>query len=115
MKSPLTLDKETVKKYNIPEDIELSPRQKLAFLEAQLHQIQAVHFRARIDMLHATRLQEEENPTLQEKGLSNMATHRNEMQQTIGAIAMLTKLIEELRAEYPQLGNVNAADHPEGF
>jgi len=103
MQSPLSVDKETVKKYNIGEDIEPSPIQKMGFLQDQLEQIKAMHWRARVDMLHAKRLQEDKNPTLSEKGLSNMATHRNEVEQSIGAIKMLHKFIEELREEYPEL------------
>lgn len=113
MKSPLSLDRETVEKYKIPKDVELHPRQKLAFLEDQLNQIKAMHYRSRIDMLHAKRLQESDNPTLAEKGLSNMATHRNEVEQTIGAIQMLNTLVEEIRKETPDLGDTNAQDHPE--
>ena len=111
----MQLDKENVKLYKIPKVCELHPRQKLAYLEEQLNQIRALHWRARVDMLHAARLQEEENPTLREKGLSNMATHRNEAQQTIGAVRMLVKFIEELKSENPNLGEANPADHPDGF
>lgn len=103
MKSPLELDKKNVEKLKIPSEIEISPVQKISFLQEQLGQIQAMHWRARVDMLHAARLQEEENEVLREKGLSNMATHRNEAQQSIGAIKMLRQLIEELREEYPEL------------
>lgn len=103
MKSPLALDKATVEKYGITDDIEVSPVQKMGFLQDQLEQIKSMHYRARVDMLHAARLQEEKNEVLKEKGLSNMAQHRNEMEQTIGAIKMLNTLIEELRAEYPEL------------
>jgi uncharacterized 2Fe-2S/4Fe-4S cluster protein (DUF4445 family) len=103
MKSPLKIDKETVKENNITEDIELSPVAKISFLEDQLDQIKKMHWRARVDMLHALRLQEDSNPVLREKGFSNMATHRNEMQQSIGAIRMLQTLIKELREEYPEL------------
>lgn len=113
MKSPLALDQETAKKYKIPKEVELHPRQKLAFLEEQLHQLKSMHWRARVDMLHSKRLQENDNPTLKEKGLSNMATHRNEVEQTIGAIRMLQTLIEELRKESPDLGELSAQDHPE--
>lgn len=101
--NPLAIDKATVAKYKIDGSIELSPLQKLAFVREQLEQIQHMHFRARIDMLHAQRLQEDENPTLKEKGLSNMAQHRNEVEQTIGAIKMLQKLTDQLREEYPEL------------
>lgn len=114
MKSPLALDKKTIEDNKIPSEVELHPRQKLAFLEDQLHQIKSLHYRARIDMLHAARLQESDNQTLQEKGLSNMAQHRNEVQQTIGAIQMLNKLIKELRSENKDLGKADPADHPEG-
>lgn len=110
MKSPLEQDKANVKFYKVPKEAELHPRQKLAFLEEQLHQLKSLNWRARVDMLHAARLQEDENPTLREKGLSNMATHRNEVQQTIGGIKMISDFIDELKAENP---NVEAGQHPE--
>lgn len=103
MKSPLALDKENVKKMGIPPEIDPSPVQKISFLQDQLEQLQSMHWRSRIDMLHAARLQESENEVLRDKGLQNMANHRNEVQQTIGAISMLRKMIEELRVEYPEL------------
>lgn len=103
MKSPLELDKQIVKENKIPAEVEISPIQKMSFLQDQLEQIQGMHWRARVDMLHSYRLQNDKNPTLKEKGLSNMATHRNEMEQSIGAIKMLRTFIEELRAEYPEL------------
>lgn len=115
MQSPLSLDKATVEEYAIPKEVELHPRQKLAYLEEQLHQLKSLHWRARVDMLHAKRLQEDENPTLREKGLSNMAQHRNEMQQTIGGIKMVAEFIEELKAENPDLGPSTPQDHPDGF
>ena len=62
-----------------------------------------MHWRSRVDMLHSARLQDSDNEVLREKGLSNMATHRNEVQQSVGAILMLRQLIEELREEYPEL------------
>lgn len=113
LKSPLTVDNQHVKDYKIPKDVELHPRQKLAYLEEQLHQLKALHWRARVDMLHAKRLQEDSNPTLAEKGLSNMAQHRNEVQQTIGGIQMISQFIEELKRENPEIGQVTEADHPE--
>lgn len=115
MKSPLALDQDTVKKYKISKEVELHPRQKIAYLEEQLHQLKALHWRARVDMLHATRLQENENPTLREKGLSNMANHRNEVEQTIGGILMINNLIEELRREHPDIGETSGQDHPDGY
>jgi len=115
MIDPLKLDKANVKEYKIPKEVELHPRQKLAFLEDQLNQIKSLHWRSRVDMLHAARLQEDSNPTLKDKGYSNMAQHRNEVQQTIGGILMLTKLIEDLKNENPAVGEATAADHPDGY
>jgi hypothetical protein len=112
MKSPLALDKETVKKYSIPANVELHPRQKLAFLEDQLNQIKAMHYRARIDVLHAKRLQESNNEVLKNKGYTNESQHANEVEQTIGAIAMLTTLIEEVRKE-TGVKETSELDHPE--
>lgn len=102
MKSPLALDKETVDKYKIPKSVEQEPRAKIAFLQEQLQQLKAMHWRARVDMLHSARLMESPIEALAENGTSNMAKHRNEVQQTVGAIEMIQKLIEELRAEYPE-------------
>jgi len=114
MIDPLVLDKANVKLYKIPKEIELHPRQKMAFLEDQLNQVKSLHWRARVDMLHAARLQEDENPTLKDKGYTNMAQHRNEAQQTIGAVLMLNKLIKDLKDENPNIGETTSADHPDG-
>jgi len=103
MNSPLAVDKQTVKKYKLPAEVEPSPLQKLSFLQDQLEQIKSMHWRSRVDVVHATRLSESENEILKSKGLNNLGTHINEVQQSAGAIAMLNKMIDELRAEYPEL------------
>lgn len=113
MKSPLGLDQETVTKYKIPKEVELHPRQKLAFLEDQLHQLKAMHWRARVDVLHSKRLQESDNDVLKNKGFTNESTHANEVEQTIGAIKMISDLIKEVRQSNPDLGDTSGADHPE--
>lgn len=113
MVSPLVQDKSTVKKYKIPSEVELHPRQKLAFLEEQLHQLKSLHWRARVDMLHAERLKNEENEVLKNKGLQNYSQHLNEVQQTIGGIKMISQLIEELRSENSGIGEVSPSEHPE--
>ena len=103
MKSPLAVDKETIKKYDITADIDVSPRVKLSFLQTQLDEIQHAMWRARVDILHATRLTESKNETLKNKGFQNMADHVNQVQQFTGAIKMLQVLITELVEEYPEL------------
>lgn len=103
MKSPIAVDKQTVEKNKITPDMEVSPLQKLAFLQNQLSEIKAMQWRSRVDVIHATRLTESTNEVLKNKGHSNLSTHLNEVEQSTGAISMLNKLIEELRAQYPEL------------
>lgn len=101
MKSPLDIDKETIKKFKI--DTDVSPVQKLTFLQEQLGQLQSMQWRSRVDIMHATRLTESSNEILKNKGLQNIGQHLNEVEQTVGAIAMIKTLIDELRKEYPEL------------
>jgi hypothetical protein len=62
-----------------------------------------MQWRARVDIIHATRLTESKNEVLKHKGHNNLAQHLNEVEQSVGAIKMLRTLIDELRAEYPEL------------
>lgn len=103
MKSPLAVDKETVEKYGITPELEIPALNKLSYLQAQLQEIQMMQWRARVDIIHAKRLQEEENEVLKAKGNNNYAQHLNEVQQATGAIKMLRVMIDELRKEYPEL------------
>lgn len=103
MKSPLAQDKETVKKYGITPELDVTPMIKLSFLETQLQEIQHAMWRARVDIIHATRLTESTNETLKNKGFQNMADHVNQVQQFTGAIKMIQDFIVELKAEYPEL------------
>lgn len=103
MKSPLAVDKETVKKYGITEETDVAPMQKLSYLQTQLAEIKHAMWRSRVDIIHATRLTESENDTLKQRGHQNLATHQNEVQQFTGAIVTVNKLINELRTEYPEL------------
>lgn len=103
IESPLSIDKETIKKYGIKPEDDISPLQKLAFLQNQLQEIQAMQWRSRVDIIHASRLAESENEVLKNKGLTNKGQHLNEVEQTTGAIAMLKKMIAELRADHKEL------------
>lgn len=109
MLSPLSVDKETVKEFVIPKECELHPRQKLAFLEAQLHELKAAQWRARVDIVHAKRLQESKTQAIQNKGFTNINEHRNQVEQFTGGIVMVQKMIDELRAEYPELSDEDPA------
>lgn len=109
MKSPLAVDKATVKEFSIPEEVELHPRQKIGFLEDQLDQLKSMHWRSRVDVIHAHRLAESKVEALKNKGLQNMTQHKNEVAQTWGAIVMIQKLIEEIKSENPGLGETGSS------
>jgi hypothetical protein len=115
MNSPLAVDKATVKEFNIPKEVELHPRQKVAFLEAQLHELKSAAWRARVDVIHAARLQESPIEALKMKGYNNMAEHKNQVQQFTGGIVMIQKLIDEIKAENPDMGAATPKDNPDGF
>jgi hypothetical protein len=110
MKSPLALDKALVKEFKLPKEVELHPRQKLAFLEGQLQEIKSAQWRARVDVLHATRLTESPIEALRNKGLQNIGEHKNQVQQFTGAILMLNTLIEEVKKDS---GVTEAGVHPD--
>lgn len=114
MKSPLSIDKATVKEFSIPESIELHPRQKISFLENQLHELKVAQWRARVDVLHATRLTESPIEALKNKGFNNMTEHKNQVNQFTGGIEMIQTLIDELRAENPAIGQTTPSDNLEG-
>lgn len=103
MISPLKIDKETCKKFDISEKDDLTPIQKITFIREQLQELKSIQWRSRMDIVHASRLAESDNPVLRDKGLQNRGQHTNEVEQFTGAIRMLNKMIEELQAEYPEL------------
>lgn len=102
-KTPLQIDKETVEKFNITPELELTPIQKLVFLQEQLAEIKRIQWRSRVDIAHANRLSESDNPVLRDKGFQNRGQHTNEVEQFTGALRMLNAMIDELREEYPEL------------
>jgi hypothetical protein len=110
VKDPLAVDKALVKEFKIPKEIELHPRQKLAFLEAQLHELKSAQWRARVDVIHASRLQESPVEALKNKGLQNIGEHKNQVQQFTGGIVMIQNLIEQVRKEYPELKEVKTEE-----
>ena len=103
MISPLKIDKETCEKFGITKEDDLSPIQKLSFIQDQLQEIKTIQWRSRMDIVHASRLADSDNPVLRDKGLQNRGQHTNEVEQFTGAIRMLNLMVEELRAEYPEL------------
>ncbi len=101
--NPLAIDKETIKKLGITEDIDLSPVQKLSFLQDQLSEMKVIMWRSRVDIIHAKRLAQSDTQALRNKGLQRETEHQNEVEQFLGGARMLVKMIEQLREEYPEL------------
>lgn len=101
--NPLAVEKDTIKHFKITEDLDVTPVQKLGFLQGQLEEIQSAQWRARVDVIHAKRLQESTNEVLKAKGNNNFAEHYNQVEQFTEAIRMVKRLIEQLREEYPEL------------
>lgn len=103
MISPLSVDKETLKEFKIDPKHDVSPLLKLSFLQSQLEEMQHVFWRARMDVVHARRLQESDVEALRLKGNNNLAEHKNQVKQFYGGIVMIKTMIDELRKEYPEL------------
>jgi len=103
MNTPLSIDKATQKAFNITKENDVSPMQKMSFLQAQLGEIQSAVWRSRVDVVHAQRLKNSDNPVLVAKGNNNEAEHYTQVEQFMGAIDQLKEFIEELRKEYPEL------------
>lgn len=99
MSTPLKQDRDTVKEFNLTEVHELPNDQKLAFLQAQRQELLHGIWRERVNVLHALRLQQDDNETLKNKGLSNITEHKNTIKQFAGAVGTIDTLIKELENE----------------
>lgn len=101
--NPLAVDKQTIKEFNIKPADEPSPFKKLAFLQAQLEEIESQCWRERVNIIHAMRLKQSDNEALQSKGNTNLIEHKNAVARLSEGYVMTKKLIEQLRQEYPEL------------
>lgn len=97
--SPLSQDKETVKELEITSDMDLPVDQKLAFIQAQIHELRQMAWRERVNILHALRLKEDKNEVMRMKGETNIVEHRNAVRQFTGGIKTLLALEKELEKE----------------
>jgi hypothetical protein len=100
---PLGIDKLTIKEFNLRPENEPSPRFKLAFLQAQLEEIEGQCWRERVNIIHARRLQQSDNQNLASKGNANIIEHRNTVERLSEGLVMIKRLMEQLREEYPEL------------
>lgn len=100
--NPIGIDEQTLKELNIKEDF-VSPIRKLAFLQAQYEEMEAIFWRSRMDVVHATRLTQSDVEALRVKGGNNLIEHKNQVQQFYGGMQMIKTAIEQLRKKYPEL------------
>lgn len=97
--SPLSQDKEIVKEFNLTGVHELPTDQKLAFLQAQRQELLNGVWRERVNVLHAKRLQNDDNEAMRTKGNNNIVEHKHMVRQFAGGIDTIDALIKELEAE----------------
>jgi len=97
--SPLSEDKETIKEFHLTARHELPQDQKLAFLQAQRNELLSGVWRERVNILHALRLQKDDNETMRNKGLNNITEHKHTLRQFAGGIDTVDALIKEMEAE----------------
>lgn len=97
--SPLSQDKETVKEFGLKEFHELPKDHKLAFLQAQRQELLSGIWRERVNVLHALRLQKDEDEAMQVKGNNNIMEHKRMVRQFAGGLETVDALIKELEAE----------------
>jgi hypothetical protein len=100
--SPLAIDRALMAELGVKDD-PVTPHTKLAFLQAQLSEMQNQFWRNRVDVIHANRLMQSDVEAIRNKGFQNIDEHKNYVKQFLGGIQMLRKLIDELRKEYPEL------------
>lgn len=103
IKSPLAIDKETVKEFGLPAEAEISPLKKLAFLRGQLEEMEIQAWRERVNVVHSVRLQADSDEAIRMKGNNNIMEHKRLIRQFTGGIVMIKQMIKELIAEYPEL------------
>jgi hypothetical protein len=102
LKDPLGVDKQTLKKLGIKEDT-VSPLTKLSYLREQQAQLESVYWRARVDVVHATRLTQSNNDGIRAKGHERLAQHMNEVEQFYGGIEQVKALIDQIYKAHPEL------------
>lgn len=103
IENPLGVDEQTVREFNIPAEADPSPVRKLAFLQAQLEELESQAWRERVNIVHAVRLQQSPVEALRMKGNNNIMEHKNTVKQFTDGMVMIKRMIEQLREKYEEL------------
>lgn len=116
MKSPLQLYKEAAKQFNVTEPKSLHPRQKIAFVTAQVQELQGVVNRLLFDAARAKRnLEEAKDDVSKGAHQDNLSKFESDLRQMTKTLDFALELQRELEQEYPDVGEVSNADHPDGY
>lgn len=97
--SPLAQLEATDKEFGITPELDLPTDQKVAFVQAQIHELKQMAWREKVNILHAERLKKSDNEVMRSRGETNIVDHRNSLRQFTGAIRTLNQLKDELEAE----------------
>lgn len=102
MKSPLEIDKDTVKEFAIKPEHDLNTGQKLIFLNAQKNEMQTVLWRNRMDLIIAMNQVEDLNKQGKEElageHAKNVLTYRSTIKQLVLSVTIINKLIKEVES-----------------
>ena len=97
--SPLSEYKELVKEFDLKDYHQLPADRRIAFLQAQREELLGGIWREAVNVLHAKRLQKDENEVLRNKGNNNITEHKHMVKQFAGGVDTVDTLIKELEAE----------------
>lgn len=103
MKSPIQIYKAILEEYGIKGSLDIHPRLKLAYLEEQIQQQQAILNRLFFDITVATNAMNEAKDQLSKDAhRQKVEKFRNDVWQILEGLKVNLKLAEELRSEYPE-------------
>ena len=106
MKSPIELYKDVLKEFGIEGALDVHPRLKLAYIEEQIQQQQAILNRLFFDITVATRAYNSaKDPLSKDAHRKKMDNFRNDVWQILEGLKVHLKLSEELRNEYPEVSS----------
>lgn len=104
MKKPIELYKDILKEFGVEGNLDVHPRQKLAYIEEQIHQQQALLNRLFFDLTTANKVMNEaQDPLSKNAHLEKVNKYRNDAWQILEALKVNLTLSEELRSEYPDV------------
>ncbi len=101
---PLAKYKEVVKEFGIPDEHNVSPVGKMTYIQEQVGQQKAILNRLLFDLTVSEVHKEQAKDKMSQDAHRKKADeYRNDLYQIHAALKINIQLIDELRAEYPEL------------